>query len=82
VRYASWDLTLVSLVDERTGSVLGRIYPLDRTRNAEGVRRVLAPATPPPQSAPPGIAPLLKTLMAGAAATGLPPAYLPKDDAS
>ena len=28
----------------------------------------------------PGIAPLLEKLMAEYAATGLPPAYLPKDD--
>jgi len=27
IRYASWDLSLVHLVDERTGKVLGRLYP-------------------------------------------------------
>lgn len=30
MRYATWDLTHVWLVDERTGSVITRIYPLDK----------------------------------------------------
>jgi len=43
-------------------------------------RRVLAeaPAPPSPSKRPPGMAPLLRELMAEYAATGLPPAYLPK----
>ncbi len=83
VRYASWDLTHVHLVDERTGTVLGRLYPLDKTKNADGRRRTLEPglldagATPP---APSGIAPLLRQLMTDYAATGLPPAYLPRPE--
>jgi transposase InsO family protein len=82
VRYARWDLTHVFLVDEHTSTTLCRILPLDRTRNADGQRRSLEPATvlPPPVS--PGIAPLLEQLMAQAKATGLPPAYLPKDDSA
>lgn len=77
VRYASWDLSRVDLVDPRTGVVLGPVYPLDRTRNADGERRRRTPvdaATPPPPS---GMAPLLKQLIADYAATGLPPAYVP-----
>lgn len=81
VRYASWDLSRVYLIDERTSAVLCQLFPLDRARNADGVRRTLTPlvemSTSPP--AEPGIAPLLKKLMADYAATGLPPAYLPKD---
>ena len=81
IRYASWDLSRVHLVDERTGVVLCQLFPMDRARNADGLRRTLTPLvegppTPPPE---PGIAPLLKKLMADYAATGLPPAYLPKD---
>ncbi len=84
VRYASWDLTHVHLVDERTGTVLARLYPLDKTHTADGRRRALPaalldPATlaAPPQS---GIAPLLRQLMTDYAATGLPPAYLPQPE--
>jgi putative transposase len=86
VRYASWDLTHVHLVDERTGTVLARLYPLDKTHNADGRRRTLPPSlldvveivTPSPS----GIAPLLRQLMTDYAATGLPPAYLPQPEAA
>lgn len=84
LRYASWDLGHVTLVDEPTGVALSPLYPLDRAKNADGRRRqrqpvVLdaAPTEPPPS----GVAPLLRKLMAQYAATGLPPAYLPTEDA-
>ena len=81
VRYASWDLSRVSLIDERTGTVLCQLYPLDKARNSDAVRRTLEPLVelPPTPSTKPGIAPLLKQLMADYAAKGLPPAYVPKD---
>lgn len=80
IRCASWDRGHVWLMDERAGVALERLYPLDRARNAEGVRRPL-PAPPPaaPAGEPAGIAPLLRQLMSDYAATGLPPAYLPED---
>ena len=81
VRYARWDLAHVFLVDEREGTVLSRLYPVDKTENAEGRRRRLdePPAVADPCSPPePGIAPLLRQLMEEYQATGLPPAYLPK----
>ncbi len=82
VRFASWDLGHVYLVDEQTSKVLSRIFPLDRARNGNGQRRSLEPVGEPPVTAPvkPGIAPLLKQLMTDYAATGLPPAYLPKSE--
>jgi transposase InsO family protein len=85
LRYAHWDLRHVWLVDERTGVVLQRLYPLDPVRNAEGIRRPVAPTTAPPTTEqvaaqPPGIAPLLRKLMADYAATGLPPAYIPQEE--
>lgn len=84
LRYASWDLSFVHLVDERTNSLLCPIYPIDKVANAEGIRRSLEPvgdaATAPEAGVPAGIAPLLRKLMAEYAATGLPSAYLPKHD--
>ena len=70
------------LVDDKTAVVLCQLFPLDRTRNADGLRRTLTPLVEMPTSPPgkPGIAPLLKKLMADYAATGLPPAYVPKDE--
>jgi putative transposase len=91
LRYASWDLNNVHLVDGRTGHVLCRLFPQDKAANASGVRRPLEPiANPPISSGPPisrkptvtsvsGMAPLLADMMARLAATGLPPAYLPMD---
>jgi len=85
LRYAPWDLRTVSLVDERTGQDLCRLHPLDKRANADQRRRTLMPTTPPAitsgsQPAPTGIAPLLKQLMREHAATGLPPAYLPREE--
>jgi transposase InsO family protein len=85
VRYASWDLSAVHLVDERTGNVLARLYPQDKTLNASGLRRTLDPLAnaapePAPQAPASPIPPLLQRLLDRQAATGLPPPYLPLDD--
>lgn len=84
VRYAAWDLATAWLVDPQMGSALCRIYPQDKARNANGRRRTLAPLaheapvldTPKVEA---GMAPLLTSLMATYAATGLPPAYVPQE---
>jgi transposase InsO family protein len=81
VRFARWDLSLVHLVDAHTGTVLCRLFPQDKTRNADGQRRSLQPLTTEPLPKPAaGMAPLLASLIERQAETGLPPAYLPKDE--
>jgi putative transposase len=79
VRHARWDLSAVDLVDPHTGAILAALYPLDKHRNADGQRRHLdaEPSAGVAAAPSPGIAPLLRQLMADYAATGLPPAYLP-----
>ena len=64
--------------------MLCQLLPLDRAKNSDGQRRSLEPADSPVPApkASPGMAPLLQELMAGYAATGLPPAYVPKDDST
>jgi putative transposase len=84
VRYASWDLSHVYLSDGRSGQVLGRLYPQDKEKNADGKRRRKEAITEPAGCVP-GLpdgqmAPLLRKLIADYASTGLPPAYLPKDE--
>jgi len=86
LRYARWDLRSVHLLDPRTGHLLAPLYPVDKARNADGRRRRLDRVMPVDPAAPsmetpeasPAMAPLLRKLMADYAATGLPPAYLPK----
>jgi transposase InsO family protein len=79
LRYASWDLSTVYLADPKTGAILCRIYPVDKTKNAQGQRAPRAgaesSASPP---APSGMAPLLQKIIQQYALTGLPPAYLPQ----
>ena len=82
VRYARWDLRSVDLIDPHTKQILCPLYPLDKSANASGQRRVLEQVETTPQSevASSGneLPPLLRKLMADYAATGQPPAYLPK----
>jgi transposase InsO family protein len=88
VRYASWDLGRVHLVDPRMGTLLAPLYPLDRAKNADGMRRVLGPVAsaadePAPIPTTPKsteMAPLLHRLIDAYDRAGLPPAYLPKHD--
>jgi hypothetical protein len=80
VRVASWEKHQGHLVDPKTGVVLCRLYPLDKRRNADGRRATRAGPPDPAAPAPTGMAPLLQKLIAEYAATGLPPAYLPKDE--
>lgn len=84
VRYASWDLTRVWLVDPKTNQALASLYPANKAANAGGQRRrVPQPQTNAPSSTTPGdIAPHLKQLMAQYALTGLPPAYVPMNAAT
>lgn len=81
VRYARWNLSRVEMVDAHDGSVLCAVHPLDKAANANGVRRRLAPAASVSEPiAEPGMAPLMRELLADYAATGLPPAYLSTND--
>jgi len=78
LRVARWDLSSVDLVDPRSGDHLATLLPLDRAKNAERGRRILRPLSEAPERTS-GIAPHLRALMAEYAATGLPPAFVPKD---
>lgn len=85
VRYARWDLSYVTLIDPHSNAVLSTLYPQDKSANASSERRAFTQKNNHNIGADPirtstGIAPLLKELMADYAATGLPPAYLPKGD--
>ena len=85
VRYATWDLRAVDLLDPNTGHQLCALYPLDKQANASGVRRTLGstgsadPVEPSATDEPADeLPPLMKKLVAEFAATGMPPSYIPK----
>ena len=74
------------LVDGRTGDNLGQIFPQDKTKNAVGNRRgleVIQPTEPVDSSSDShaeSIPPPLRRLLSDYAATGLPSAYLPREE--
>lgn len=83
VQYARWDLTQISMVDHHNNNrILSPLYPLDKSANASGKRRVFEQPDLKNNDikTPTGIAPLLQNLLADYAATGLPPAYIPKEN--
>ncbi len=83
LRAPGWDKSQMTLVDPNTDAPLVRLLPQDKTKNASGKRRLIQPdqTTPPPVAAPNKPLPaLLRKWMADHAATGLPPAYLPKEE--
>jgi len=83
LRASGWDKSQMTLVDPNTDAPLVRVLPQDKTKNASGKRRIIQPneTTPPPVGSPNKPLPaLLRKWMADYAATGLPPAYLPKEE--
>jgi putative transposase len=80
VRFQTFDLSVAHLVDGKTGELLSCIYPQDKLKNAAGFRR--AKETPKevihPREPRDPIPPLLGILLSDYAATGLPPAFIPK----
>jgi len=84
VGYRKWDLSMAYLIDERNDEVIARIYPVDKERNADCRRRTLEtidePIEPIEDVTNDTLPPLMRKILADYAATGLPPAYLPKDE--
>jgi hypothetical protein len=73
----------MTLVDPDTDAPLVRLFPQDKAKNASGIRRRIHPdnavKTDTPSTSDP-LPALLRKWMADYAATGLPPAYLPKEE--
>lgn len=85
VRHQNWDLSRAAVVDARRGTVLAHIFPQNKTRNADGRRRLISPESDPKsteektvESDP--VPELLRKYLEEYSATGLPPAYITKDD--
>jgi hypothetical protein len=64
------------------GKILARLYPLDKSRNAEGVRRTIEAEPEAFIDVEPSnkLPPLLEKMIADFSATGLPAPYLPEQE--
>ena len=80
VRAAGWDKSRMTLVDANTDAILAHLLPQDKAKNASGRRRAIHPTIPTAPSTDKPIPALLRKWLADYAATGLPPAYLPKEE--
>ncbi len=79
----SWDKSRMVLVDPDTDAPLVSLLPQDKVKNASGIRRAINPENtvkPIEQSTDDPLPALLRKWLADYAATGLPPAYLPKEE--
>jgi len=82
LRYQSWNLSHAWLVDARDSTLLAKIYPQDKIKNAEGLRKMVAPRLddlPSSDSNADPYPPLLRKLLEEYAATGVPPAFIPME---
>ena len=81
LRSPGWDKSQMTLVDPKTGGPVERLLPQDKAKNASRLRRTIemqgTTAFVNIKSDQPA---LLKKWLADYAATGLPPAYLPKEE--
>ena len=81
LRSATWDKSQMILVDPNTDAPLARLLPQDKAKNASGMRRRIHPDNQAPvQPTADPLPALLRKWMADYASTGLPPAYLPKEE--
>lgn len=81
LRHASWDKSRMILCEPKTGAPLARLLPQDKVQNASAKRRrISAPAHIPICLPGEPLPALLRKWLAEYAATGLPPAYLPKEE--
>src|SRR3989304_412948 len=81
MRSPGWDKSQMTLVDPKTGGPLARLLPQDKVQNASGLRRTIEMQGPSAATTIKSDQPaLLKKWLADYAATGLPPAYLPKEE--
>ena len=82
LRSVQWDKSKITLMDPDTDMPLAHLLPQDKVKNASGLRRVIQPSSAPSakETEKKPLPALLRKWLADYAATGLPPAYLPKEE--
>lgn len=80
VRYASWDLSRVYLVDRQSGKILSKIFPLDKVANSiSGRKSMEVIKLAPTNSDEDALPPLLQAMYQDHLDAGDIATYLPKD---
>lgn len=84
LRATGWDKSRMTLVDADTDAPLLRLLPQDKSKNASGIRKTIGADDRIAHvcSTGKGMPALLRKWLADYAQTGLPPAYLPMEEAS
>jgi transposase InsO family protein len=82
LRSAAWDKTRLILCDPKTAAPISPLLPQDKAQNASGERRRISAPDTPSRAPDEPLPALLRRWLAEYAATGLPPAYLPKEELS
>jgi putative transposase len=77
LRYTSWDMSRLHLMDKEGDTVLTKLLPQDKQQNANGLRRCHETVSPlPVETEHKPVPALVGKWLAEYAATGLPPAFL------
>ena len=81
--YARWDMTFVHLLCDQTQAALCRLYPVDKDKNSDALRRSLAGplahSSSTSTTSTKELPALMARLVADFAATGCPMPYIPQD---
>jgi hypothetical protein len=77
LRYTSWDMSSIHLMDKEGDNLLAKLLPQDKQKNADGLRRCHEAVSPlPVETEHKPVPALVSKWMTEYAATGLPPAFL------
>jgi transposase InsO family protein len=85
IRYATWDLSFIHIINEVSNQEVCRIYPLDKIANNSSIRKPTEDALSESKSTLTSVPtdelpPLITQLINDYKALGIPPAYIPKED--
>ena len=79
IRYRTWDLSFAWLMDQDGETEISKILPIDKARNASGIRKPSEENTPESSESKNEVSPLISKMLADYSATGMPYPYSHKE---